>query len=528
MYNTGIINLNQISENEWKARYQGNYGIYTIFITTDGKKTERFSCSCPSDYSPCKHISMIEEAIADKILNNKKLGEDSELHIEDFIKNISVEKLREFIITQTKYNSELYKAVLLEFSTNAIKGKGNIYSKIIQQSLASIPDYGDDYYLNEYIDVDVLDQWHDKANEFIRNNQYNEALLLCKACIEEYSQWLFNIGEEYAMRCSLDYQIIFFDIIIGAVDHYNKKELFNYCISEMEKEKYAGTEFYNEFHRLLGILAVTVDPDAYIALQDKLLTDVIDKSSYEAETIIRRKIKLFKCLNQKSKAWSLIRENIQIESFCLKVVNKKIEKQKYSIAKKLINDFLDNRKENQKKYFNKTWNGLLLDIAQKENDIPMVKKLSYMFIEGSFIEKYYQIYKAVFIPLEWIDEKEKLFLHYCNKKYFIDSAANLLVAENETERLINYVEKYLSIDNLLRYYKYFESNYPGKTLEFFSKSLTSYAANNTGRKHYEYINSVLKKMSVIKGGKKAVSELVESFIVQYKNRKAMMEVLKEL
>ena len=523
-----IVELRQTSRNEWKAKYQGNYGLYTIKIVTDGEKTARFSCSCPSDYSPCKHISMVEEAIAEKLSDSKKSKKDSELRIEDFISNISAEKLRQFIITQAKYNSELYNAVLLEFTANAGNSNGNIYSKIIQKSLAKIPDYEDNYYLEECLDVDVLDQWHDKAKNYIRNNQYNEALLICKACIEEYSQWLYNIGEDFAMVFSLEYQSIFFDIIIGAIEHFNKKELFNYCISEMKKKKYAKTDFYHEFNRLLETLAVTVDPDAYIALQDKLLAGVKDKSSNEAETILRRKIDFFRHLDQKSKAWSLIRENIQIESFRLKVVHKKIDNQDFKTAKKLINDFLDNRKGIQKKYFDETWNGLLLDIAQKENDIPVIKKLSYMFIKDSFIEIYYQIFKTAFTPQEWITEKEKLFLHYCNKKYFVDSAADMLAAENETERLVNYVEKYLSIDNFKKYYKFFASDYPDKTLKLFKKSLISYAENNTGRKHYEYIYSLLKKMSRVKGGKKAVSELTGEFRVRYKSRKAMMEVLKDI
>ncbi|MCL2244326.1 MAG: hypothetical protein FWC03_07645 [Treponema sp.] len=365
MYGTEILDLKQTSEFEWKAKYQGNYGVYTIKITTDGKKTKRFSCTCPSDYSPCKHISMIENAIAQKLSECKKSKKGSELRIEDFIGNISVERLREFIITQTKYNIDFYNAVFLEFSANTRNNIGNIYSKIIQKSLASVPDYDDDCYIDECMDIDVLDQWYDKAKEYIRKKQYNEALLICKACIEEYSQWLYNIGKNSVLIYSLEYQSVFFDIIIDAIEYFNKKELFNYCISEMKKKKYAGTDFYHEFNRLLETLAVTVDPDAYIALQDKLLAGIKDKSSDEAETILRRKINFFRRIDQKSKAWSLIRENIQIESFRLKVVKKKIEKQNFGIAKKLINDFLNNRKGSEKKYFDETWNGLLLEIAPK-------------------------------------------------------------------------------------------------------------------------------------------------------------------
>lgn len=154
-----------------------------------------------------------------------------------------------------------------------------------------------------------------------------------------------------------------------------------------------------------------------------------------------------------------------------------------------------------------------------------MQKLSYRFIEKSFDKEHYQIYKAAFSSAEWAEEREKLFLRYSNKKYFSNSAAELLAAENEIERLLNYVEKYLSMDNLERYYKIFASDYPEKTLEMFKRVLVSYADNNTGRSFYEHILSSLKRMSRIKGGKKAALDLVADFRLHYKNRRAMMEVL---
>ncbi|MDR1238780.1 MAG: SWIM zinc finger family protein, partial [Treponema sp.] len=62
-----IIDLRETSPNRWQAKYQGNYGVYTIKIATDGKHRGEFSCTCPSDYYPCKHIAIIEEAIAERI-----------------------------------------------------------------------------------------------------------------------------------------------------------------------------------------------------------------------------------------------------------------------------------------------------------------------------------------------------------------------------------------------------------------------------------------------------------------------------
>jgi len=524
-----IVELRQISENNWKAKYQGNYGLYTINITTDGKKTIKFSCSCPSDYYPCKHIAIIKDAIAEKMADGKKMVKRGELKVQDLITNVSAEKLRKFIITQTEYNTDLLNAVLLEFGANANNKKVNKYSEIIQKALATVPMEDDYYYADESLNIDILDQWFDKARECVRLKQYDEAILICKACVEEYSQWLYKGGEETANLFYSEYQSIPFDIMVEVAKHTDKKELFNYCLSEMKNKKYAETDFYDNFHRLLASLALKVDPEVFIALQDELLAGIPDRGSYRAGVILRRKIDFFRHLGKTDKAWALVEENIQIESFREDVVKKRIKEQNFREAKKLIDDYLAQRGKVHNRYSHDTWHELLLDIAQKEKDIPAIRSLAYKFIEENFNKEYFEIYKAAFSPEEWAKEREKLLMHYNQKKdyYYGDPAAELLVAEKEPGLLIDHIEKHLSVQRLKSYYSVFVSVYPEKTIELFRKALISYAEQNVGRSYYEEILAMLKKMSRIKGGKKATLDLAANFRVQYKNRKAMMEILKQ-
>ena len=91
--------------------------------------------------------------------------------------------------------------------------------------------------------------------------------------------------------------------------------------------------------------------------------------------------------------------------------------------------------------------------------------------------------------------------------------------------LLSYIEKYLSIDELERYYRVFAPSYPEKTLELFTKVLLPYAENNKSRSNYERIFSLLKKMSRIKGGRDAALKLIADFQKLYKTRKIMMEIL---
>jgi len=522
----GIIELRQVGENDWKAKYQGNYGIYSIKITVDGNKAKKFSCSCPSDYYPCKHIPIVERAIAEQMAFEKKFKKAVGLSLDELIKNVSAEKLRDFIVTQAKYDPDFHNAVLLEFAANAGSLKSNIYSGIIQKALAAVT-YDEEayYYLEEYQEIEVLDQWLGKAQDYVGSKQYAEAVFICTAIIEEYSQWLYNIGEDTSMFFDQKYQTIPFKIIEDTVEYItNKKELFDYCLSEMKKEKYEGTDFYQNFHKLFAILAVMVDPDAFIAIQDELLAGIKDKGSHGAEIILRRKINFYRRIDQPKMAWALIKENIQIEAFRLKVVKMKIKKQKFAVAKKLINNFVNRRKKDANRYLQDIWGKLLLDIAQKENDIPAIRELAYGFIKNNFKEKYFAVYKAAFGPDEWNEEREKLLLHY-SEGYFNSSVADFLVVEKDKIRLMEYMEKYLSIDELEKYYKFFASDYPEKTLGMFKKALVRYAEENVGRSHYERILLLLRKMYQVKGGKKAAMELVAEFRLRYKTRRAMMEVL---
>ncbi|MCL2600663.1 MAG: SWIM zinc finger family protein, partial [Treponema sp.] len=68
--------MRKVAENEWKAKYQGHYGLYNIRLTIDGEKAVKYYCSCPSCYHPCKHIGIIENAIASQAADENRGKQD--------------------------------------------------------------------------------------------------------------------------------------------------------------------------------------------------------------------------------------------------------------------------------------------------------------------------------------------------------------------------------------------------------------------------------------------------------------------
>jgi hypothetical protein len=526
-----IIDLQEVSHNVWKAKYRGNYGIYTIKVKKDGDKTVDFSCSCPSSYYPCKHIPIMEAAIRERIAKSRKNDDKHEITIDLLLKDLSQKELCDFIIKQAQYNPQLKNAILLEFTRKVNKtgiAETNNYTQLLQDALDEVYLDDEDVEYGHYegiLEIEILEKWLDKAKEYADTGNPKEAMLICKAIIEEYASWCDEQDDYIVEYVDINYQERPFDILnqIYPMPEIDNKELIDYCKSEISKPKYRNTKMYNGFNMLLMKLSVKVGSDDFIMVQDKLLQEVDSKSSSEAGEILQRKINFYRSNKQPNKAWDIIKENLQIESFRNDLTKKLIAEDKLQEAKKLIDDFITKNKEEN----SHTWLELKLQIAQKEENTKEIQRISYAFIESRFDDKYYNIYKSTFAQEEWTEQVEKLIRHYekrHNNNWFNNSVANVLQSEKQEERLLKYIEKHLQVDILKKYYAHFSSSFPEKTLSLFRQVIDEYA-QNTGREYYEHIVRLFGEMVKIKGGSELVKEMITQYRSLYKNRKAMMEII---
>jgi hypothetical protein len=476
---------------------------------------------------------MIEAGIRERIMKNQKSGNESKITLAELLKEVSQGELCDFIVKHARNNPQFKNTVLLEF-THKIKKKDtnniNNYNQLLQNALDELSfDYEDIEYghYDDILEIDVLDQWLNKAQEYADQNNPQEALLICKACIEEYATWCEKQDRDIVDYFDISYQETPFDVLdqIHPMQGIDRNELLNYCKSEILKPKYKRSGMYDGISNLLMNLSVETGSDDFITIQDKLLQDIGEQSSYEAKIILQRKIDFYRSNKQPDKVWEVIGNNLQIESFRAELSKKFIAENKLQEAKKLVNDFIS-EKENGGSYLY-SWYGLKLQIAQKENDIPEIRRISFMFIESGYKSEYYNIYKSTFAKEEWAEKAEKLIKHYekrHNSNWFNSSVADVLQAEKQKERLMKYTEKHLNISDLERYHTGFSSAFPEKTLVLFRQAIDKYA-QNTGREIYEYIVKLFEKMVKIKGGNELVREMISQYRIIYKNRKAMMEIL---
>lgn len=532
-----IISLQETTPNRWKAKYEGNYGVYTVKITLDKKgDVSDFSCTCPSDGYPCKHIPIVRRAIAERMSQNQRpAGEKgSPQAVEELLKDVPLQELRDFIARQAKYNPDLTNAIRLEFTHKAATRHANPYSAVLRDILKETVFGYEDYYEEESLSVDGLDQWLEKAQAHVEQKSCREAVLICQACIEEFAEWRQSQSLDAELADNLDpaYETTPFEILAAAaispdVDH---KALYDYCLLEMNKGKYAETEMFGGFNDLLAVLAARVAPNDFIALQDSLLKKVADKSSYEAEEILQRKIDFYNTMQQPEKANEIVEKNIQIEHFRYEVAEKRVAEQQLAEAKQLVKEFTSKKQRTGRSY-DPRWDELLLKIAQQENDTPSIRAIAFTFIDQFFNKKYFGIYKSTFSPEEWPEALEQLLQHYEKSSCDFSSSssvADVLVAEGAAERLLQYIAKNPDVELIEQYHTAFAAAYPEKTLELFRKAVDEYAEKNIGRSHYEYVVALLRKIRKIKNGDKTAASMVSRYRTEYKNRRAMIEILSKL
>ena len=171
---------------------------------------------------------------------------------------------------------------------------------------------------------------------------------------------------------------------------------------------------------------------------------------------------------QSDKASNITQGNLQVESFKKELTERLIAEGRLEEAKKLIDSAISENKDNNRQLA--IWYDLKLQIAQKENDLPAIRNISFGFIAVRFNAKYYKIYRSTFENGDLPKGIEKLIQSYernSNNDSFNASIADLLLAEKQEKRLMEYVEKHLSVDILEQYYKGFSSSFPEKTLELF-------------------------------------------------------------
>ena len=131
--------------------------------------------------------------------------------------------------------------------------------------------------------------------------------------------------------------------------------------------------------------------------------------------------------------------------------------------------------------------------------------------------------KSLYEKKEWESVREEVFQELPSHAR-ID---RLYREEGLYDRLLEYVLQEKGLYAMREYRNVLEKEYPKQILAKYEKELHEMAARAADRRRYQEWAALLRSMMQIEGGEEKVREIVADWRVRYKNRRAMLEELKQ-
>ncbi len=177
--------------------------------------------------------------------------------------------------------------------------------------------------------------------------------------------------------------------------------------------------------------------------------------------------------------------------------------------------------------------GLIFEYKKKKKEIFLlqgnkeayINQLTELVIErGAGNMELYNELKKQYTAEEWSEKREYIF----NNLSPYSGIDRFYKEEKLYNRLLEYVMKSPGLYSLTEYASILKKDYPEKLLEKYKTELEKEASYANGRSHYKRLVTILRSMKKIKGGSKAVDEIVMLWKEKYRSRPAMLDELGKL
>lgn len=138
------------------------------------------------------------------------------------------------------------------------------------------------------------------------------------------------------------------------------------------------------------------------------------------------------------------------------------------------------------------------------------------------LEEEYNEYKAMFNKTEWKQELEKVLASPYGKNHLYE----LLEKEKLYGRLMEEIKELKSLSVLRRFENILQKEYGDEILQIYVENVEEMAGQKGGRSMYKELAQILTHMKEFSNGIETVEQIVKSWRNKYRNRRAMMDELK--
>ncbi|NLZ88781.1 MAG: hypothetical protein GX916_04710 [Clostridiales bacterium] len=376
-----------------------------------------------------------------------------------------------------------------------------------------------------------MTRFMEKAMESLASHgRYMDALELMLRLLQRLSESLNDIASDSDFNC---YSLLekggdmLSELALSCKGTETEKALFDRVMQAVEKEQLSG----NALYEAENLLFRAFDTRAYNAAKIDLchrhiqaLRQADDLSRYVLDTWVQRLIDtMVKDGATEQELDACYQAYWDLVAVRLHRIDRAIEKRQHDTAIRLIEE------ERQRQDGRVSYKMLhqLKDLYRQQGRKQDHERLLWDIAASyGFDMDLYRELKALYNEEEWPRQRERLLSLKGWQPLYAQAA--VFSAEGLNDRLLQAVLQSSGTSMLKEYEKQLMPLYADELLKKYVKEVQHMAADVTNRRTYQEIVRELRRIRRYPGGGEAVRALVQSWRVQYKNRRAMMEELDKL
>ena len=543
-YQSKVQDLEQTEAEFWQASVSGTY-LYDVEIQLSGDQVSGWLCSCPYDGDMCKHVlatllnirqlqltnSVIEGTVSQTTTSQEKVKKPNKTQqLDELLASLSHEQLSHYIRTLLNKNRNLLNQFLLRYpKVNKIDDKKIVehYSKLFNKIFASYADH-------DFIDYYAADNFFKDIEELFDNvNQSTMEVNTQLVVYLELSKYLLNsiekVDDSNGQVSELAKKLTDFVTHLGSKLQNNDVDLFNKLLKTQFDEDYMNYSFNEIFRPLLrqwSTKQLALRP-LYLQALDKAFKGRYE--TWQIKIIILDKFNFLLAWGEHNSAEQFAKDYLYIDEIREYFVCNAILQKKFTKAKELLNAALEKTKFNNNESL---WRNYLMDIAYLEKDVPAIRTgLVYKITHEYEIASYYQKLKETYPADEWQAAYAKLMQVLISHD---ERRAIILNIEAQWAELYKLIQTALQQNAMQgealfkRYLPMLDKHYPDKVVTQYADLISKLLATKAERRVYEKVAAELRVLGLLTYGKAMQQQLLTQFRFQYKNRPALLQVLKQI
>lgn len=505
--------------------------IYHVELGRFADEIEYMSCTCPHADSGeyCKHMASLLFYLDDsgKIGST---GSESQGDVENFVKSLGTDVLREWAVSILKDDANLFNLLKMMSSHELSDEDISLYKDQIRDIFKEYVDRGFvDYFAANGMFNDLDDFLGKEVNVLMKNNHYEAAFDLSKQIFLRLSNLAID-DSDGGLTFTLDKIMNIWRIIAEQGSEELKKKMFQWLVRERNSsamgvtEEYTETFLFEHFNEEKHLKKKLNLAEKKLKKFEKKEDDLFSRY-FEMGQWALRYLKVSKSLN---KDQSLIEAFMDHYLYLNEVrefyVSKCIENKEYDKAVHLLENgkIVDGKSPGIVDRYSRK----LKDIyrLQGKEDAYLTELWELNLSKAGDVSLFNEL-KALYNADEWTEKRELIF-EQANTYY--SGKDDLFINEGLYDRLLDFAVKTSGSHLMEKHQDVLLEKYPEAVLDKYETEVENMAARASNRKNYWKVVNTLRGMRTLPGGRDRVNALSKKWKVKYKQRPAMMDELAKL